>query len=165
MFHVCNEMLKDCSLLWTVSDFWNNWTYHISFGSPCNEQNTSNVPRLQFEKEKWKACHSTALTPSISYDSLHPNPKAILARRLVKKGNAKVLVQWQGAPEESDVAWENYRSLEEIFPSINLEDKVCLKGMDRYLSTLHAPCKRFESHLLRGSRIIGVWRLGDFLSE
>ena len=64
------------------------------------------------------------LPPMIEEGIIQPELKAILQRRMVKKGSrvvTEVLVKWQGTDEE-DATWENYYKLKEKYP--NLEDKV-----------------------------------------
>lgn len=76
------------------------------------------------------------LPPLAEDGSLHLLPEVVLARRLVKRGNAadvEVLIQWHGAPE-SDATWEQFKSIEEKFPDVNLVDKVFLRGKDCYSS-------------------------------
>lgn len=69
--------------------------------------------------------------PKVDIDGIiQPEPKIILDRRLVKKGHRavpEVLVKWQGL-EADDATWESYHQLQERFPDLNLEDKVCAKG-------------------------------------
>ncbi|XP_077237223.1 uncharacterized protein LOC143878893 [Tasmannia lanceolata] len=73
---------------------------------------------------------STNLPPLSEDGNLQPYPESILARRMVRRGNAadtEVLVQWQGTPE-ADATWERLRWLEEKFPDANLVDMVSLRG-------------------------------------
>lgn len=56
-------------------------------------------------------------------------PRAVLDRRMIKKGNkaaTQILVQWANLlPEEA--TWEDYNFFKCSFQNLNLEDKI-LKG-------------------------------------
>lgn len=57
-------------------------------------------------------------------------PKALLARRLVKKGNAgipQILVKWSNLADE-DATWEDYSAIQAQIPEFLLGDKSILEG-------------------------------------
>ena len=62
--------------------------------------------------------------------SLQPRPAAILAKRTLvgqTGSRTEVLVDWEGLPREEST-WEEWSKLVQLFPEVDLEDKVILEG-------------------------------------
>ena len=59
-----------------------------------------------------------------------PQPKAVLDRRIIRKGNyrlkTKVLIKWKDAPAE-DATWENQWWFSKSYPDFILVDKDTLR--------------------------------------
>ncbi|GAV71540.1 Chromo domain-containing protein, partial [Cephalotus follicularis] len=54
-------------------------------------------------------------------------PLAILNSRILADDSIQVLVQWTNMPPE-EATWENLRELQDLFPTLHLEDKVSFVG-------------------------------------
>ncbi|KFK25816.1 hypothetical protein AALP_AA8G165200 [Arabis alpina] len=71
----------------------------------------------------------TALPPQLNIEGiLEAVPEAVLDARINHRtGQEEVLIKWKGLPDH-DNSWEWKGVIEEQFPDLDPEDKVCLKG-------------------------------------
>ncbi|KAH0699131.1 hypothetical protein KY284_013346 [Solanum tuberosum] len=120
-----------------MAEWWYNTTFHYAiqttpYEALYGQPSPIHLPYMAGDSidEKLKLCHEVPaqfthppiVDPAIPYCK---EPKSILERRMIKKGNKVVdqlLIQWKNMSKEQ-ATWEDYHVIKTRFPSFFLEDK------------------------------------------
>lgn len=92
--------------------------------------------------------------PKLSIDNMVvPVPSAIIDRRVIVRQEKQVkqlLIQWSSSQLE-DYTWEDLKSIQRLLPSLQLEDKVSVKGecYDRFILNLEVVEKDIKKWLAK----------------